>query len=172
MKKKIVICSLLICFMANLSAQTVTKNTLPKNLKGVYMNFEVDFSQAMILGRSEAEYSEYEKDWDKDKGTIARNFRVATNLAVGKSCKVGEYKDAAYILKVTVNTITDDGVMYCHVDLVDKDGVVRLAIDDLTGGKEPPLSIGTKLSRMKVWATLTGKKLGSILKSEMSANGK
>ena len=109
MKKLFVICLLLVCSMANLSAQTVTKNTLPKNLKGVHMNFEVDFSQAMILGKTETEYSEYEKDWNKDKETIVRNFRVATNLAIGKSYKVGEYKDATYVIKVKVNTITD----YC-----------------------------------------------------------
>ena len=115
MKKIMVFCLLLVCSMANLSAQTVTKNTLPKNLKGVHMNFEVDFSQAMILGKTETEYSEYEKDWNKDKETIVRNFRVATNLAIGKSYKVGEYKDATYIIKVKVNTITDDGFMYCHV---------------------------------------------------------
>ena len=74
MKKLFVICLLLVCSMANLSAQTVTKNTLPKNLKGVHMNFEVDFSQAMILGKTETEYSEYEKDWNKDKETIVRNL--------------------------------------------------------------------------------------------------
>ena len=140
MKKIMVFCLLLVCSMANLSAQTVTKNTLPKNLQGVHMNFEVDFSQAMILGKTETEYAEYEKDWNKDKGTIIRNFRVATNLAIGKSYKVGEYKDATYVIKVKVNTITD--------------------------------SIGTKLSRMKIWATLTGKKLGSILKTEMSDKNK
>ncbi len=168
MKKLFVICLLLVCSMANLSAQTVTKNTLPKNLKGVHMNFEVDFSQAMILGKTEAEYAEYEKDWNKDKETVARNFRVATNLAIGKSYKVGEYKDAPYIIKVKVNTITDDGYIYCNVDVVNLKGEVCLSIEDLVGGKEPIVSIGTKLSRMKVWATLTGKKLGSILKSEMS----
>ena len=168
MKKLIAICLLLVCSMANLSAQTVTKNTLPKNLKGVHMNFEVDFSQAMIFGKTETEFSEYEKDWNKDKETIVRNFRVATNPAIGKSYKVGEYKDATYVIKVKVNTITDDGFMYCHVDIVNKDSVVCLSIEDLTGGKEPVISIGTKLSRMKIWATLTGKKLGSILKSEMS----
>ena len=172
MKKLFVICLLLVCSMANLSAQTVTKNTLPKNLQGVHMNFEVDFSQAMILGKTETEYAEYEKDWNKDKGTIIRNFRVATNLAIGKSYKVGEYKDATYIIKVKVNTITDDGFMYCHVDIVNKDKVVCLSIEDLTGGKEPAFSIGTKLSRMKIWATLTGKKLGSILKTEMSDKNK
>jgi hypothetical protein len=62
--------------------------------------------------------------------------------------------------------------MYCHVDIVNKDKDVCLSIEDLTGGKEPAFSIGTKLSRMKIWATLTGKKLGSILKTEMSDKNK
>ena len=66
-----------------------------------------------------------------------------------------------------VNTITDDGYIICDADIIDDGGNVYFTVKEVTGGKEPPFMIGTKLARMKIWATVTGKKLGSILKSEL-----
>ena len=168
MKKLFVFSILFICFWANVTAQTVTINSLPKNMKGVRMNFQMDFSNALILGMSENEFAEYEKDWVDDKPTIIRNFKTGTNLTIGKSYGVGDYKDAKYIIKVQVNTITDEGYFIRDVDIVDENNKVVFHLDHLTGGKEPAIAIGTKLARMKVWATLTGKSLGSILKIELS----
>ena len=169
---KIVIslCVMSICFGLNTSAQTITKNTLPKNLKEAQMNFQMDFSKAMILGMSESEFAEYEKDWYDDKPTIIHNFVVGANLALGKSYRFGDYKNARYAVKVLVNTITEEGFFICEVDIVDEKNEVVFHLDSLTGGSEPAIGIGTKLARMKVWATLTGKKLGSILKNEFSSN--
>ena len=149
-------------------SQTVTKNDLPKNLKGIRMNFQMDFSQAVIMGMSENEFAEYEKDWNDDKPTIVRNFKSGTNFTLGNSYGVGDYKDAKYMVIVKVNTITDEGYFVCDVDILDEVNKVVFHLDYLTGGSEPTFSIGTKLARMKVWATLTGKSLGSILKSELS----
>ena len=167
MKKNVLI--MLFMFIATISyAQTVTKNNLPKNLKGAQMNLKVDFSDALICGMSEGEFSRYEKDWEEDKPTIVRNFRSGVNVGIGKSYKVGDYKVAKYTIIVKVNTITDDGYIICDADVVDNSGNVCFTVEEVTGGKEPPFMIGTKLSRMKIWATVTGKKLGSILKSELS----
>ena len=160
---------MIVCFTANISAQTVTKNSLPKNLKGVRMNFQMDFSHAVIYGMSEEDFAAYEKDWYEDKPTIISNFRKAANLALGKSYGIGNYKEAPYTVKVVVNTITDEGYIICDVDIVNKDNEILFHIDNLTGGKEPPLFIGTKLTRVKVWSTLSGKKLGTILKKEISS---
>lgn len=167
MKKIYIISLLFICFWANVTAQTVTINSLSKNMKGVRMNFQMDFSDALIMGMSENEFAKYEKDWCDDKPTIIRNFKTGTNLTLGRSLGIGEYKDARYIVKVKVNTITDEGFFICDVDILENDKVV-FHLDHLTGGKEPSLAIGTKLARMKVWATLTGKSFGSILKNELS----
>lgn len=170
MKRILFIVTILFCLLANISAQTVTKNSMPKNLTGVRMNLRMDFSNAVIFGMSEKEFAEYEKDWYDDKPTVIRNFKVGANLTLGKAYGIGDYKDAPYIVKVVVNTITEEGFIICDVDIEDEKGEVLFHIDHLTGGKEPSLSIGTKMARIKVWASLTGKKLGSILKSELTNN--
>lgn len=112
--KKIIFLILSCAFVASMSAQTVTKNDMPKNMQGMRMNVQMDFSNAIILGMSETEFAKYEKDWNEDKPAIVRDFRNGANMAIGKS-----------------------------------------------------MGIGTKLSRIKMWATLTGWKLGSILKAEL-----
>lgn len=157
------------CFVISVAvAQTITINNFPKDLEGIHMNLKMDFSQALICGMSEKEFSEFEKDWKKDKSTIIRNFKSGANFTLGNSYGVGDYKDARYTVKIIVNTITEEGYFICDVDILDENKKVVFHLDYLTGGKEPSFSIGTKLARMKVWATLTGKSLGSILKSELS----
>ena len=166
MKKKVLI-MLFMVIAASSYAQNVTKNNLPKNIKGARMNLRMDFSDALICGMSEDEFSRYEKDWEEDKPTIVRNFRSGVNVGIGKSYKVGDYKDSKYTIRVKVNTITDDGYIICDADIIDDGGNVYFTVKEVTGGKEPPFMIGTKLARMKIWATVTGNKLGSILKSEL-----
>lgn len=165
--KKIIFLMLSCAIVASMSAQTVTKNEMPKSLQGVRMNVQMDFSNAVILGMSEEEFAKYEKDWNGDKPAIVRNFRNGANIAIGKSMGIGEYKNAPYTIKADVNTITDKGYIICDVDIIDTNGKVLLHIDDLNGGNEPTMGIGTKLSRIKMWATLMGKKLGKILKAEL-----
>ena len=138
--KKIILLFLFVNFLVSfVTAQTVTKNTLPKNLKGIRMNLKIDFSDALICGMSEEEFSKYEKDWEEDKPKIVSKFMTGANLGVGKSYKIGNYANTSYIIMIKINTIT------------------------------PPFMIGTKLARMKVWAALTGKTLGGILKRELSS---
>lgn len=152
------------------AAQTVTKNSLPKNLKGVRMNLVVDFSKALIYGMSEEEFSKYEKDWGEDKPTIVQNFKSGANYGIGKSYGIGDYSDASYTIVVTVNTVTNDGFIICDATIVDKESNCYFKVEEITGGKEPVFSPGTKLAKMKFWATLTGKKLGTILKNEFTNN--
>ena len=90
MKKKVLI-MLFMVIAASSYAQNVTKNNLPKNIKGARMNLKMDFSDALICGMSEDEFSRYEKDWEEDKPTIVRNFRSGVNVGIGKSYKVGDY---------------------------------------------------------------------------------
>lgn len=167
--KKIFILLLFTFFViTTVSSQTITKNNLPKNLQGVRMNFKIDFSEAIICGLNEEDFSKLEKDWEEDKPTIVRNFKKAANLSIGKSYGIGDYSDAPYTIIVKVNTITDEGYFICNARVVDGENNTLLEIEKLTGGKEPPFMIGTKLARMKIWATLTGKTLGSILREELS----
>lgn len=168
MKKILFIILLIGGFLSCVSAQTMNKNELPKQMKGARLNIKMDFSHALICGMSEEDFSNYEKDWERDKPTIIRNFKAGANLILGSTCDIGEYKNAPYLITITVNTITEEGYMICDANISDVEGNVLFIVEELTGGKEPPIGIGTKLARMKVWATFTGKTLGNILKSELS----
>ena len=168
MKRRLFVFYFLLCLMEGTYSQTVTVNNLPSDLKGVRMNFQMDFSNAIIFGLKEKEFAEYEKDWYDDKSTVIRNFKSGANLAIGKSYGIGDYKNAQLTIRVNVETITNEGFIICNTDIVNSENEVLFHIDHLTAGKEPAISLGTKLARVKVWATLTGKKLGSILKSELS----
>jgi len=168
MRKIVAISLLLTFFSANLPAQTITKNSLPKDIKEARMNFQMDFSHALIFGMSEKEFAKFEVDWNKDKKNVIKKFKTGANMGLGKGFKIGDYKEAVYTVKVTVSTITEEGYMICDVDIVDQQNKNRFHIDQLTGGKEPSISVGTKLARIKIWAALTGKKFGRMLKSALS----
>jgi hypothetical protein len=44
---------------------------------------------------------------------------------------------------------------------------VFFAVEDLKGSSDSFFTPGTKLARIKIWATLTGTALGSLIKSRM-----
>ena len=90
---------------------------------------------------------------------------ISALILMAISC--GIYSFTGTSIQADVNTITDKGYIICDVDIIDTNGKVLLHIDDLNGGNEPTMGIGTKLSRIKMWATLMGKKLGKILKAEL-----
>ena len=71
-----------------------------------------------------------------------------------------------YILKISVKTVSAKGHIICDALVVDKDGNLFFAAEQVNGGKEPPISPGSKLAKIKFWAMLTGRSLGSIIRSE------
>lgn len=168
MKKVLTFFSLFCLAAINLSAQTVIKNSLPKDMSGVKMNFDVDFSKALIFGMTEAEFCDHEKDWKKDKKFIAKKMKNSANYALGKHYSIGDYNFALYTIVVTINTITKEGYIICDAQVVDNSGVVRLQIEELSGGKEPLFMPGSKLAKIKFWSMLTGERLGKILSKEFS----
>lgn len=165
-RKLIFLLLLSICSL-HMPAQEVVKNELPKDIKGCRMNFQMDFSKALIYGFNEREFAESEPDWESDKLTVIRNFRVAVNLQIGKSYSIDAYKDAPYMITVIVNTITNQGFIICDVNITDQENNVVYRVENLSATKEPSFFPGTKLAKIKFWSTLTGQKLGSLLKNEL-----
>ena len=74
--------------------------------------------------------------------------------------------DSPYTLMVTVKNISDVGNIFCDVTITDDNGQILFAVKNVNGGAEPPFLPGTKLAKIKIWASLTGRSLGGILKSE------
>ena len=75
-------------------------------------------------------------------------------------------KDVDYFLKISIKTVSTKGHIICDAVVIDKDGNSYFAAEQVNGGKEPPISPGSKLAKIKVWAMLTGRSLGGIIRSE------
>lgn len=148
------------------AAQEVTENKFSAVKPGSKINFVMDFSKASIMGMNETDFSNYEKDWNKDKPTIVVRFQKGANGKLGDILNIGSYPDSPYTLTVTVKNISDVGNVYCDAVIIDKDGTVVFSVKDVNGGSEPPILPGTKLAKIKAWAFLTGRSLGSIIKTE------
>ncbi len=155
-------------FMA-VAAQEVTENKFSAVKPGSKINFVMDFSKASIMGMNETDFSNYEKDWNKDKPTIVGRFQKGANGKLGDILNIGSYPDSPYTLTVTVKNISDVGNVFCDVVITDKNGSVLFSAKNVNGGAEPPLLPGTKLAKIKAWAFLTGRSLGGIMKSEYLA---
>lgn len=150
-------------------AQVVTVNDMSAVKPGSKINFVIDFSKATIMSMNETDFSNYEKDWNKDKPTIIGRFQKGVNNKLNGILNVGSYPDSQYTLKVTVTAISDVGNVYCDAVITDKDGTVLFSVNNVNGGSEPPILPGSKLARIKTWAFLTGRSLGNNMKSEYLA---
>lgn len=153
-------------FTMTLHAQVVTMNNMSSIKPGAKINYVVDFSQASIMGMTETDFSNYEKDWQEDKLSVIGKFQKGANSKLDGILRLGSYKDSPYTLKVSVISVTDLGNIICEVSLSDTEGTELFHVKNVNGGKEPPFLPGTKLAKIKVWANLTGRSLGNILKSE------
>ncbi len=167
MKKVLLTAVLTVCMVVSAMAQTVTVDSLSKVRLGSRANLTIDFSQATIHDRSEAEFAKYEKDWNDDKPSVVEKFRAAANFKLDNEMKLGFYDDADYQMTVTVKNISTKGFIVCDAVLTDNSGKVFLKVENLKGSSDSFFTPGTKLARIKFWAALTGGALGTIMKDRM-----
>ena len=156
-------------FCSVFMAAAAQENNFSSVKPGSKINLVMDFSKASIMGMNETDFSNYEKDWNKDKPTILGRFQKGVNGKLGDFLKIGSYPDSPYTMKVEVKTVSDVGNIYCDVAITDKDGTILFSAKNVNGGAEPPLLPGTKLAKIKAWAFLAGRSLGGIMKSEYLA---
>lgn len=161
------LCMVAMClFSLAANAQEVTVKEMSDIKPGSKINYILDFSEASIMGMNEKDFSNYESDWQKDKPTISGRFQKGVNNRLGGVLTFGYYTDSPYTMKVKVKTVTDVGNIYCDAVITNKEGKVLFSVKNVNGGAEPPLLPGTKLAKMKIWAQITGRVLGGIIKSE------
>ena len=71
------------------------------------VRMNIDFSEADIMGMSEAEFTDYEEDWTHDKVQILSLFYENVNDALKGSFVVGNYNiDTEYTLDLVVRTVS------------------------------------------------------------------
>lgn len=125
--------------------------------------FLVDYSTAIICGMDEESFMEYEKDWTTDKPEISS--RIISEIQKKTDGLMVIKKDAPNIIKITIESITDNGGMYCNLVCSDSDGNILFKIENVSCKKGG--TFGTKLNLMKDGAEKLGSKIGSLLKKEL-----
>ena len=86
----------LFCFCSIvLSAQNEYKLSSIK--PGSKINYVIDFSHSIIMGLSETDFANYEKDWNKDKFSIITKFQKGINNKLDGLLNIGTLKSATII---------------------------------------------------------------------------
>ena len=162
MKRILFLLSFALIGVLNMAAQGRVQGSFAP-LKGErYVNFDIVFRN--IHGMSEADFSAYETDWQKDKPEVVGIFTNGVNRKLGNSFSVGYFPDAPYTLKVMVNSVSTKGDYLCDVLLLDAQQHEIARIDALKtrGGVW-----GTKLNLIKQGAESAGKACGKALKAAL-----
>lgn len=131
--------------------------------------FNIDYSQADIMGMSEDQFRFYESDWDKDKHEVMENVLEKTNGELWKEgVAIGLFKDTQYILEYRVREINRNGNFFGTLALVkvSEDGSQEL-ITEKELNPQRAYWDGTKLRKIKKGAKRLGRTIGLFLSKEM-----
>ena len=128
-------------------------------LNGQTANLDIVYEK--IHNMSEADFAEYEKDWNVDKPEIEGYVLERANKALEGLCYLKMGKEADLTVRILVNTVSVKGDHSFEVQLLDKSGKVQGTISGLFGKGG---MFGTKLNLIKDGAKSTGKRAGALLR--------
>lgn len=163
MKRYLMLLALLFVGMQVVSAQTLTEGSLDV-LRGQSVKVIVDYSNAIIMDMTEAEFAEYEEDWYKDQPTIISDLIDEVNQRSGHLLYMSARRESDYTLRWSVRYIYESGDIISDFYLESADGEVVAKIADVVGEGG---AFGTKLYRIKSGAESTGRALGKFFKKEL-----
>jgi len=142
-----------------------TVNGSFEELKNVSkINLEIDFSNAIIHGMTEKDFSIYEKDWYKDQPEIYHALREPMQDKLKDRLCVGKLIESPYKIKVCVSSINNYGDYHCYAVITNNTGNTIATISKIKGAGGV---FGSKLNLIKDGAKSVGKILGDILKREL-----
>ncbi|MCM1139207.1 MAG: hypothetical protein NC453_11615 [Muribaculum sp.] len=154
MKKFITLLSFILV-LVSASAQDLTE--LKKESR---INVEFDYSEVLINGLDIDDFSDYERDWDKDEpkiyGKFLSNFNKKQKNIVG-----GHVKNAKFTLTVHPITITEKGDIKAYYTITDENGIecYKSTIVKASGG-----TFGSQLNLIGDGMEALGNKIGSQFK--------
>lgn len=158
----VIFACLSLCSYAQVPFNTEVVTGSFSSLKGQSANLEIVFKK--IHGMTEAEFAEYEKDWNVDKPEIENYVLVEANKALRGQCRLREGKDEGLTVRLEVKSIGVKGDYDFYVLLLDKDKKELGTISNLFGKGG---MFGTKLNLIKDGAKSSGKRMGTLLKKYM-----
>ena len=170
MKKKMLFCLAILSFaFMSVFGQTRFSGSMELVKKAGSMNVKLDYSEAMIHGMTEEEYSIYEVDWNKDKPQVLQYLMSALQKQTVGYLFISPFKKAPFTMYVRVLSVDLKGNTYSEVTIVDEKNQEVASIHGMyaDGGR-----FGTGLNLIKDGAEHTGYAIGRILKKELKKNNK
>ena len=164
MKRYFVALVALLLGMQAASAQTLTEGSLDVLRGQQSVKVIVDYSNAIIMDMTEAEFAEYEEDWYKDQPTIISDLIDEVNQRSGHLLYMSARRESDYTLRWSVRYIYESGDIISDFYLESADGEVVAKIADVVGEGG---AFGTKLYRIKSGAESTGRALGKFFKKAL-----
>ena len=164
MNKYLVLLATLFMGMQAASAQNLTQGSLEVLRSQQSVKVVVDYSNAIIMDMTEAEFAEYEEDWYKDQPTIISDLIDEVNQRSGHLLYMSAHRESDYTLRWSVRYIYESGDIVSDFYLESADGEVVAKIADVVGEGG---AFGTKLYRIKSGAESTGRALGKFFKREL-----
>ena len=146
------------------NAQTLVQGSLDVLRGEEYVKVVVDYSNALIMDMTEAEFAEYEEDWYKDQPIIMRDLLEEANDRLVGILSLGESEAPNYTLRWVVKRIDHDGYILSDFYLDSADGEVVAVITNVVGNGG---MFGTKLYLIKTGAESTGRTLGKFLRKQL-----
>ena len=123
MKKYLMLLAVLFVGMQVASAQTLTEGTVDV-LRNQSVKVVVDYSNAIIMDMTEAEFAEYEEDWYKDQPTIISDLIEEVNQRSGHLLYMSARRESDYTLRWSVRYIYESGDIVSDFYLESADGEV------------------------------------------------
>ena len=162
--KRIIALTFVCMALCTAQAQNLDSGSLRELAEAGVAGFEVDYSEAYIHSMTEAEFAQYEEDWDKDQKYIISEFLDNLNERTGDQLIVVKGRKTDLTLRWVVLHISPQGNIISELHVVNKEGKVLAKITELRGAGG---RFGTKLNLIKDGARSSGKHAGSFLKREL-----
>ena len=164
MKRYLMLLALLFVGMQVVSAQTLTEGTLDVLRGQQSVKVIVDYSNAIIMDMTEAEFAEWEEDWYKDQPKIMSELIEEANDKLDGVLRLSRTRTTDYILRWAVKWIDESGTIMSDFYLETAGGEVIAVIENVKGKGGV---FGTKLYLIKTGAESTGRALGKFFKREL-----
>lgn len=164
MKRVLFIVALLFGAIFQAQSQRVVEGSLDILADQTQINVVADYSQASIMNMTEAEYGEYEPNWEKAKPSIVAKFVEGLMDKIKERIIFGRLPNAEYTLRWVVMHVNTKGDTWSDVVVENSAGEVVLRIADL---KADGGTFGTKLNLMGDGAVESGEVLGKFLRRNL-----
>lgn len=121
---------------------------------------EIDYSKAVIMGKTDSAFAKHEEEWEKDKPTAAAAFADGIASKTHRYLTIGQDIESELTINIEVISINKAGNWSYTATVTNKTGENLCKTGKLYAYGSP---VGTKVWRIKTGALSSGVVLGKLI---------